>query len=176
VKTFSQIALSTVITIMAFGSALYYASCKADKCGTVVCQNGAGCSAGVCLCPTGYSGPGCGILWTSEYVGAYNCSQTCTPAYSTQGWESTISTDVEDYGIQTIIISNFGNQSITEYGVVDSLGNFTISTPSGVAGIQATGTYATSTQYPKGYITLHYSTASEQGASNYTCTITMIKQ
>lgn len=175
-KRFRHIALTALITVIAFGSALYYAGCKAEKCGTVVCQNGAGCYNGACLCPTGYSGPSCGILWTSEYVGVYQCTQVCTPAYSTAGWQSTITTDVADLGISTIIISNFGNQNLTEYGTVDSLNNITIATPAGVAGIQARGTYATSAQYPKGYITLTYSTATAQGGSNYTCTITMVKQ
>lgn len=175
-KRFNHIALTALITIVAFGSTLYYAGCKPEKCGTVVCQNGAGCYNGACLCPTGYSGPSCGTLWTGEYVGVYKCTQTCTPAYSTASWESTITTDVGDLGIAGIVISNFGNQNLTEYGSVDSLNNISISTPVGVAGIDASGTYATNATYPKGFITMKYSTASEQGGTNYTCTITMVKQ
>lgn len=30
-----------------------------DKCKTITCQNGGGCSGGVCSCPTGYTGTYC---------------------------------------------------------------------------------------------------------------------
>lgn len=173
-KNFRHIALSALVTIGAFGSVIY-TGCK-DKCGSVTCENGGTCEENVCVCPTGYSGSSCTTTWTTEYVGTYNCTQKCTPAAAGGSWQSPVVVSVNNPGY-TVTIENFaGTSSLNIDATVDSIGNIVIAEPSGTYGISARGTYATSSQYPNGFITLTYTTSSADGTGYYQCTMTMVKE
>ncbi len=51
--------LLTTLVCLSLSTALIYTSCNKATCTGVVCENNGTCSAGVCTCPTGYSGTFC---------------------------------------------------------------------------------------------------------------------
>ena len=62
-KQIANILFAGVLTLGVFTIVLY-ASCskkEEDKCTGVACLNGGACAAGICVCPSGYSGPRCEI-------------------------------------------------------------------------------------------------------------------
>ena len=78
-KRTKTITLTAVITAIFLGATIFSACTKtnnSDPCASVSCQNGGTCNAGVCTCPTGYTGSFCQTAATTqiEYV-----NKTFTP-------------------------------------------------------------------------------------------------
>lgn len=61
----AKLLLLTAISTVAIFSVVLYSSCR-NPCKNVVCLNGGACSQGNCLCQTGYVGPRCESLATTE--------------------------------------------------------------------------------------------------------------
>lgn len=57
-RQFKAIALTFILTLLAFG-AVVYTSCRKDRCKRLVCQNGGSCNDGFCICPSGFTGTYC---------------------------------------------------------------------------------------------------------------------
>lgn len=174
-KNFRNILLTALITIGAITSVLYISSCK-DKCGSTTCQNGGTCSNNVCICPSGYSGNNCGTGWSTRYLGTYNCTRAnCAPAVTTiNSWQSVITTDASNSGY-TIDISNFDGGNTTVVGIVDStingISHLTISPAAGSYGVDATGSFDSTTNT----INLKFTAAGVGGSGGYTCNMVMTK-
>jgi hypothetical protein len=171
VISFRSIAVSTLLTIGAFGSVLY-TSCNKDKCGTVTCENGGVCTSNLCVCATGYSDASCTTAWSTEYPGVYDCTVACSPQYSQAPWKTTISIDATDGGY-TIDLGNFFNTNQTVIAYVDSVNHITIEPVAGTFGVSGSGTYKDTLN---GEISLHFTTSSGSGASGYECNMVMIKE
>jgi hypothetical protein len=170
VKTIRQTLISGFVTIAIF-SCVLYAGCK-NKCGSLVCQNGSTCSDNKCICPTGYYGSTCSSSYTNEYVGTYDCSQTCFPAsVGASSWRSPVTVAATNSGY-TVTISNFAGSNVPYDATVDSLNNIQI--PAGSYNVTAIGKYSVLAN-GHGQIVLHY-TESVGSAGTYNCTMTMTKE
>jgi hypothetical protein len=168
VRAYRYIALSALMTFGIF-SAVVYSSCSKTKCGSVVCQNGSVCESNVCVCPTGYSGSDCGTSWSTEFLGAYTCTQSCSPTAGPTGFTSTIAT-YPNSGQDSVTISNFGGYNINLVAGVDANNKIYIQ-PSATSSVSATGTYDPTTKV----MVMKYS-ISLGGSSSESCTMTMTKQ
>jgi hypothetical protein len=69
-KSFRNVALSTLLTIGAF-SAITYTSCTKDECKDVVCQNGGTCADGKCTCTYAFEGTNCETQVRAKYYNTY---------------------------------------------------------------------------------------------------------
>src|SRR5579864_9059884 len=99
--------LSLVFVIcICTASIVIYTACKKNDCGNTSCQNGGVCLQDTCECPTGYTGNDCGTTWSTQYLGTYNCTQTCSSTTGGGTWTSVISGNGTN-GQDTILISNF---------------------------------------------------------------------
>ena len=150
-------------------SAVVYSSCSKTKCGSVVCQNGSVCESNKCVCPTGYSGADCGTQWSTEFLGSYSCTQSCSPIAGNPSYTSIIST-YSYSGQDSVSISNFGGNNINLIAGVDS-NNMIYVSPSATSNITAKGTYNSTTKV----LTMKYSIALSGGTS-VSCNVTMTKQ
>ena len=150
-------------------SAVVYSSCSKTKCGSVVCQNGSVCISDKCSCPTGYTGADCGTQWSTEFLGTYTCTQSCSPTAGPSPYTSTIAT-YSNSGQDTVTISNFGGFNINLVAGVDSLNRIYV-VPSPTSSVSGTGTYNATTKT----LTMRYS-ISISGGSPETCNISMVKQ
>ena len=161
---FKHILITSLILISAFGTVLYMSGCK-SKCGDTTCQNTGSCVDNVCSCTTGYSGTSCEVLWTTQFLGSYTCTQACTPPLTgSASWQSTITASATN-GSYTISISNFGNLQTAVTATVDGSGNVTLAAGGVVAG---SGTSA------NGVLTMHYTT-STNNVPGSNCNLTMTK-
>ena len=59
-KKTRSVIFTAIITLLAFGAAIY-TSCNKDRCSNVACQNGGTCVNGYCSCTYGYEGDHCEI-------------------------------------------------------------------------------------------------------------------
>lgn len=117
-KSIKQIALTTALTLSAFG-AVVYTSCNKDECKDVVCQNGGVCSGGNCTCATGYEGTNCENKMTTKFIKTWAASDkevssgTDLPTYS--------AIVVQGSDVSSIKISHFSgnNSSGSSYFVND---------------------------------------------------------
>lgn len=64
-KNAKAILLTTVLTLLTFGTVIY-TSCRKDYCKNMVCQHGGTCSDGQCKCPDGYTGRFCEVANVSS--------------------------------------------------------------------------------------------------------------
>ncbi len=117
-----RIFLVTMLTCLAFSSVTYMA-CKEDKCKDVNCQNGATCSAGICNCPTNYSGVHCETAGPCAGINCLNggtCNNgncTCPTGYEGTYCETEIRTKFEK--IWAASDTNvFNNNPVTTYQAV----------------------------------------------------------
>jgi hypothetical protein len=154
---------------------LYVSGCK-NKCGSIVCQNGASCISNLCSCPTGYWGNACQNSWSGEYIGTYDCVRGhCSPLVTNNdtAWVSAI-TVASSNGGYTVNISDFGGSTATVTATVDSVNNIRVTSAVDSAGVDATGVYSTATG--KSVITMTYTTTNGAGVAGTTCKMVMTKR
>lgn len=70
--------LFSALVLASIGSAIFYSSCKKDRCTDVVCVNGGYCDGGNCVCPTGFEGDSCQNYSRNRWVGNYNGGDSCS--------------------------------------------------------------------------------------------------
>lgn len=95
----------TASLITAAFSAVTYTSCSEDKCKPVVCANGATCTEGSCICPTGYEGARCETVNRERFMGIWNVVEDgsiSAPSRYTVAVEN-------GNGITDLVIRNFNN-------------------------------------------------------------------
>jgi len=51
-----------------FATSFAFFSCSKDECKDVVCSNGGACSAGSCVCTSGYEGAKCDTEWRTKFL------------------------------------------------------------------------------------------------------------
>ncbi|OJW77670.1 MAG: hypothetical protein BGO69_06020 [Bacteroidetes bacterium 46-16] len=159
-----RILVTSIFIVSSFAAVLYTSGCK-KKCGSVTCQNSGTCVNDTCSCPSGYTGTACETMWSTQYLGSYTCTQSCTPPLTGSGsWQSTITT-ASSNGAYTISISNFGNLQASATAYLDGNGGVT------VAGVNVAGNGT----FADGVLTIHYTT-STNNVPGSTCNLTMTKQ
>lgn len=159
-----RILLTSAFIITAFTAVTWTSGCK-SKCGSVTCQNGGTCTNDTCSCPSGYTGTSCETLWSTQYLGSYDCTQSCSPPLTgSSSWKSTI-TAATTNGSYTISISNFGNLQATATATVDGNGNVSVYG----ANVAGNGTFV------NGILSIHYTT-STNNVPGSTCNLTMTKE
>jgi len=63
--------------LLLFSLLLFLISACSDPCDDVICQNGAVCDEGTCLCEEGYEGTLCESELRTKYLGTYSGFTTC---------------------------------------------------------------------------------------------------
>ena len=158
-----------LISTLALGTVLFFASCTKDECKDVTCDNGGVCTAGVCDCTTGYEGTNCETKMNAKFVASYNGADVCASgSYTYTATIAASSTNIAS----GLIINNFGGfgSSFTAIATVDG-NNITIpsQTVNGLA-ISGSGTINSAGT------TLQLTYSADDGVDTDNCTSTWTKQ
>ena len=63
--------LKLILGLFVFAAMIGLSSCSEDLCEATVCLNDGVCNAGICDCPTGYSGLSCETHCSSSIIGSW---------------------------------------------------------------------------------------------------------
>jgi hypothetical protein len=124
-----------LISTLALGTVLFFASCTKDECKDVTCDNGGVCTAGVCDCATGFEGTNCETKMNAKFVASYNGSDVCSSGPYTYTATIAASSTIAN----GLVINNFGGfgSSFTATATVDG-SNVTIPSQT-VSGLTISG-------------------------------------
>ena len=147
-----------------------FTSCTTDPCKDVTCDNGGDCVEGDCVCADGYEGTTCQTEQRAKFLGSFSVNESCTSGNYTY----TSSVNTSSVSVSNIVVTNFGDYSVSVAATVDDNGssitiaNQTVTIGGASASIQGSG------QINGNILTITY-TISAGGASD-TCTMTCTKQ
>lgn len=115
------------VFIWIFLGTVFFAACKKEPCELIICDNGAGCEEGVCICQPGYEGQFCSDEIRMKFVDNYQVSENCNAPIT--DFECTVSRSSQ--ATVRIVFSNFANIEADGvipdvYGVVNTEGGVDI--------------------------------------------------
>lgn len=126
-KNIKIILLSFLFTSV-FSGVVIFSSCTKTSCSGITCQNGGTCSAGKCVCPTGFSGARCQTRASSAIQYKNN---TYTPiTIVVNGDTKTI-----PVGGVANFTGQFGTAALGTASTSGSASSLGISTPAGIIGL-----------------------------------------
>ena len=93
-----------------------FPGCKGDPCKGLICDNGATCEEGNCICEPGYEGRFCSDETRGKFIGVYNVNDQCggNPSTTYECWIMRPAADVVQ-----IVFSNFSN--IENSGIIPNV-------------------------------------------------------
>jgi len=134
-KTKKMKKVKILISTLALGTVLFFASCTKDECKDVTCDNGGVCTAGVCDCATGFEGTNCETKSNAKFVASYNGSDVCTSGNYTFTANIAASSTIAN----GVIITNFAGFG-SSFTVLATVDGSTLTIPSqSVSGIALSG-------------------------------------
>lgn len=145
-------------------------SCTVDPCKDVSCGANGECVDGNCVCDAGYEGSTCATEQRAKFLGQYSVSEACTSGNYTYN----VSVNTSSTGVSNIIVTNFGDYSVSVNGTVNSDGssitfaNQQVTIQGTAATVQGTG------QITGNILTITYTISA--GGQSDTCTMTCTKQ
>jgi hypothetical protein len=167
-KKFKSIVLATGVS---FALAIGIASCNADKCKDVVCQNAGLCIEGTCDCPTGYEGDFCETKANAKFSGTWTVNETCNSVIGT-AYPVIISAATDP---TSVTMKDLGNYSCTSgsYNVPATVTGSSISVSGTVCSTVFTGTGTLNAAGNS--IALNYSATYGTPSTTDNCTATLTK-
>ena len=94
------------ITLLATCFILFIASCRGDKCSSIICANGGVCDNGNCTCSAGYQGASCQTISRTAWLGNWSFFEKGSTAESQQ---YSMSIQAGNSNINNITFTNFLN-------------------------------------------------------------------
>ena len=126
-KPIRIVALSAVLALGTFATALYTSSCSKDACKGVTCKNSGVCDGGNCKCPSGIGGTNCETVYRNLYAYTYKGNGTDNTGGVYTSWKLVYTTgsDTSDYTKMSMQIVDSTN--VTQITVPIVLSNNTAS-------------------------------------------------